>query len=53
MTDGVYKIVAIDAANETLTLDRPYSTATLSGVAEANAVIITAAAGAAVSHQAW
>lgn len=48
-TDGVYKIVAIDAANETLTLDRPYSTATLSGVAEANAVIITAAAGAAAN----
>jgi len=49
VTDGVYKIVAIDAANETLTLDRPYSTATLSGVAEANAVIITAAAGAAAN----
>ncbi len=48
-TDGVYKIIAIDAANETLTLDRPFSSASLSAVAEANAVIITAALGAAAN----
>jgi hypothetical protein len=49
VTDGVYKIVAIDAASETLTLDRPYTTASLSAAAEANVVIISAAAGAAAN----
>jgi len=48
-TDGVYKVVAIDAANEIMTLDRPYSTTSLSAAAEANAVIITAALGAAAN----
>jgi len=47
VTDGVYKIVAIDATNETLTLDRPYSAASAAAIAEGNAVIITAALGAA------
>ena len=49
VTDGVYKIVAIDAASETLTLDRPYTTASLAAAAEANVVIISAAAGAAAN----
>jgi len=49
VTDGVYKIVAIDAPSETLTLDRPYTTASLSAAAEANVVIISAAAGAAAN----
>jgi hypothetical protein len=49
VTDSVYKIISINAAAQTLTLDRVYGTTSLVAAAEANAVIITAAAGAAAN----
>ena len=49
VTDSVYKIMSIDAAAQTLTLDRVYATTSLVAAAQANAVIITAALGAAAN----
>lgn len=49
VTDSVYKIISINAAAQTLTLDRVYATTSLVAAAEANAVIITAALGAAAN----
>lgn len=40
LTDPVYKVVAMDILNQTMTLDRAYTGATLSAVAEGNAVVI-------------
>ena len=47
LTDGVYKIIALNAVTETATLDRTYTGPTLSAVAEGNGLFITAALGAA------
>lgn len=47
VTDAVYRIESMDTTTETATLDRAYQSASLSAVAEANGVFITAALGAA------